>query len=133
MEQRIGPHTVRINGNLAELTLVGMIGAEHMPPVLALLDGANGGAGRCYVLADLRSVAGVSPDARRIASQWSGVRRIHGIAVIGASLIIRTLVLLVARANTLLSGTTKSTKIAFFQEADEALAWLQQSRAEASE
>lgn len=130
MKHQIGPHTVGLDGDLVELTLTGLIAAEHMPRVLQLIDSMNGGSGSCYVFADLRGVESVSPDARRIASKWPGVRRVRGIAIVGASLVVQTLVLLVSRANTLLSGTTKTAKVAFFKSDSEARAWLQKTRAE---
>ena len=127
----MGRHTVGIDSDVSELTLTGRIAAEHMPRVLQVIDDMNSGSGLCYVLANLRGVEGMSPDARRIASQRPGVHRVRGIAIIGASLIVQTLVLLVSRANTLLSGTKKTVEIALFKSETDARAWLQKFRGEA--
>jgi hypothetical protein len=130
MEQQIGPHTLCIRGDLVELTLVNSVEAEHIEQVLGAIDRCAHEVAPRYVLANLRSLSRMSPAARRIASKWPGVRRFRNIAVVGASLIIQTMVTLVSRANTLLSGTTQSAVICFFRTEQEGRAWLERAQRE---
>lgn len=123
MEHRIGPHLIDIHGDTAFITLHGDFLVAHTRPMLALLEGIGGGEGKFYVLADVKDLNGVQPEARRIASSWSGVGRAQCTAIIGANLVTRTLVLLVSRASTLLT-TSRHGEVRFFKTESEAREWV---------
>jgi len=128
MEKRIGPHTLRIAGDTAFLALVGDVQAVDVLPILSHIERINGGTGSFYVVADLSGVTSIAPEARRVASKWPAIGRAGGTAVIGASLLTQTLVTLVSRANSLLSGVKKRAGVAFFKSEGEAVAWLSSLR-----
>jgi hypothetical protein len=124
MEHRIGSHTLTVEGDTAFITLVSDLQVDQVRIILSVIDSIGGGQGNFYVLADLRKLEGITPESRRLAGEWKGIARAGGTAIIGASVITRSLVTLVSRASTLLSKTRKTGEVAFFKTEDEARTWL---------
>lgn len=131
-EHQIGPHTLRIDGDTVSLCLSGEFQAEHIARVISLIDEIGGGQGPFYVLADVERLNGMPAEARRIAGAWKGIGRAGGTAIIGATMLQRTLVTLVSRASTMLSNTRKNGEVSFFKTEEEARAWLATRRVAAS-
>lgn len=128
MEHRIGTHSVRIDGDTATVVLVGDLEVEQTKDLLRIVEGMSGGTGFFFVCADVGQLHGMPPEARRLAGGWKGIARAGGTAIIGATVITRTLVMLVSRASALLSNTRKNGEVAFFKTEEEALIWLASRR-----
>lgn len=124
MEQRIGPQSIDITGDTAFITMVDEVLAEDMAVLLAALDTVGGGDGPFYILADIRRLRILPPPARHLAGAWKGIGRVGGTAIIGATLITKTLVMLASRASTLLSNTRKTGEVRFFNSEEDARAWI---------
>ena len=132
MEHRLGQHTIDIDGDFVVITLVGDCLAEHISAILVLIDGIGGGKGAYYVIAKVQHLDGVPPEARRIAGAWRGIGRVGGTAIVGATVLTRTLVMLVSRASTLISSTRKTGELRFYKTEEEARDWLIAHRAASS-
>lgn len=128
-EHRIGPHCLRISGDTATILLIGELQVEQVTTLLSLMDSIGGGQGLFFVCADVSRLHGMPPEARRIAGNWKGIGRAGGTAIVGATVITRTLVMLVSRASTLMSRTRKIGEIGFFKTEEEARVWLDTRRA----
>jgi hypothetical protein len=124
MEHRIGLHNLRIEGDLVFITLNGDCVPDQIRRLLSVIDEAGGGRGNVYVLADVRNFGSASAESRRIAVEWTGVGRINGAAILGATLITRAMVVLVWRASTILSKSNKITELHFCKSEEEGRAWL---------
>ena len=124
MEQRIGPQRIDISGDTAFITIVDEVLAKDMAALLAALDTIGGGSGPLYILADIGRLRILPPAARHLAGEWKGIGRVGGTAIIGATLITKTLVMLVSRASTLLSNTRKLGEVRFFNSEQDARAWI---------
>lgn len=128
MKHQIGHHRVEVDGDTIHIVLKGDCSPEEITEVLRVIDGTGSGKSRCYVLADVSALTKASPETRRIAGQWAGVGRIAGTAIIGATALTRTLVVLVSRASIFLSRTPKIGDTYFCDTEAEARRWLNTCR-----
>ena len=128
MKHQIGHHRVEVDGDTIYIILSGDCAPEEIAVVLRIIDGMGSGRSRCYVLADVSALSKASPETRRLASQWPGIGRIAGTAIIGANAITRALVMLVSRASIFLSRTPKIGETHFCDTEEEARRWLDARR-----
>lgn len=124
MEHRIGSHKIFIKNDTVLITLIGNCDTAHIREIIALVEQTSNRWGRFFVLADVSSFGQITPEARRVAGEWSGIARAAGTVIIGASVMTRAIVILVSRASTLLSHTSKKGELAFCANEQEAVAWL---------
>ena len=85
------------------------------------------GAGQHFVLADFSRLATVESEARRHATMDLRVKRVVGIAMIGATFQLRVLMSMIVRAAEILHKESRS-KIRFFDTEGEAFDWITQER-----
>ena len=85
------------------------------------------GVGQHFVLADFSRLATVESEARRHASMDLRVKRVAGIAMIGATFHLRVLMSMVVRAAEILHKESRS-KVRFFDTEREAFDWITQER-----
>jgi hypothetical protein len=128
MEYPIGPHTVRIDDDTISIVVVGDCLTEHVVEILGHIEGIGGGRGKFYILADVGRLKNIPPDARRVAGAWRSNGRAGGIAILGATVLSRTLVMLVSRASSLLYSSAKRGEMNFFDTEEAARAWLRSRR-----
>lgn len=124
MEHRIGPHYIRVDGDLVFIVFGLDCWPESMQSILSTIDGVGGGQGNVYVLADVRGLKNVPPESRRLAGEWKGIGRVGGTVILGATVLTRTIVTLVSRASTLISQTQKIGEVNFCKSEEEGRAWL---------
>lgn len=129
MKHQIGNHDVELDGDTVFLQFCGDCSPQDIGGILRIIDSIGGSKDKIYILADLSALDKVSPETRRIASQWPGVGRIAGTAIIGATLITRAMVTLVARASTFLSHTPKTGEPYFCKSKEDAQRLIDSLRA----
>lgn len=83
--------------------------------------------GRFGTLIDARKMGRISAGARKAVGEWGSSAGNFGTAVFGASLLIRTLVMLLVRAREIVERIDLA--LGFFKTAAEASAWLDSRRA----
>lgn len=124
MEHRFGSHSIRIEGDTVFIVIGPDCSPEHLQNILQTIETVGGGQGMVYVIADVRNMKNVPPATRRVASEWKGIGRIGGTAILGATVLTRTIVTLVSRASTLLAHTKKLGELNFCKSEEEGRAWL---------
>lgn len=120
---RIGPHTLVVEEDIAHLSLFGDLDLAQMEALVEILGGIEQRYGRIGVLADVRGLRSVLPEARQRGGAFTKSHFIFATAVYGASPTVRTVIMLISRATELFAG--RRSNVGFFKTEAEALAWLQ--------
>ncbi len=121
-EHTLGPHTVRIEGDVLHITLRGEFALQEMQKLVELTDDVIARHGFYGAIFDGSQVGAIPPAVRRMSGQWPGLKKCYGNVIYGASFSVRTIMSLVARGLKLFSAN--SLEIAFFKSEPEARAWL---------
>lgn len=102
-EEIIGPHRVRVDGDVVLTRYIGVPEHEHVLEIHRRLDRTLAEHGRLFVINDMRHSGIPSTETRRWIAEWA--RRQHAVAGLinfGASLPIRMVQGLLVRASSLL-------------------------------
>jgi hypothetical protein len=124
MIRRFGQHSLQIDGDMATFRFCGEMSLDEIKFVIAELDGMIAIHGRFGVLADLRELRSITPEARRFGGSWKNVSASYGSAAFGASLAMSTILSLLSRAMQIFMRTSDRGPLQFFKTEEEALAWL---------
>ena len=122
----IGKHSARIEGDTLHLKLCGDLPVEDFRPMLQLSEQIIAVHGHYFALLDIRHLAAVPAETRRVGAEWARVHRISGNACYGGSSAMRTLITLVMRAINVVHSLP--APVAFFKTEHEAQAWIVEQR-----
>lgn len=122
MDYCIGAHHVREELEVIFLTLVGDVSLQDVKQIVSVIDSLIERHGRYGGVIDIQRLGSFSPDARRVASEWTGSGASYGNAFYGGGLTARVLMVLVSRVIQLTMGSLMP--LGFFKTAEEARAWL---------
>jgi hypothetical protein len=103
MEYQIGPHRVVVEDDVVLSYANHAVTAVEMRRILDICASVFAKCGRLYVVTLMGPDFDMPPDARKLASAWGRQHQMYSI-IVGASLAMRTLVNLIARAHKLLGG-----------------------------
>lgn len=117
MEHRIGPHRLVVEDDVAFSYSNQPVTATEMQQLLDLCASVRDTWGRLYVVTIMGPGFDMTPDARKLASEWGRKHEMTLNVVVGASLAMRTILGLIARAHRLLGGRPDEVKFAM-TEAD---------------
>lgn len=87
--------------------------------IAALIDQQRAAGKPVLLLDDLRQMGGASPDARRAVVELAKNLTYHKAVMVGTGSFLRL------GANLMLRATGKSAKLRYFENYDEAVAWLE--------
>jgi hypothetical protein len=126
----IGPHGVRVQGDLIEMVFTGPITLADVAAMRDLLAQVRGAHGRCYMLADATGLTGINLDARKAMADWGRSTpedQISGVGLHGMNFAMRALSALTLGAIKLMSG--REVVVHFARDPAEARAWIAKRRA----
>src|SRR5262249_55297358 len=125
-----GPNrvSVRIAGDTVHVAPHGQVTYQLLVEYLRIVDvEAVSRHGTLYFVASVQHNKGtLDVTGRRYLAEWLAHRRVGGLAVIGASWIVRNLTVLIFNAASLLKRTR--IPIAFFAREEQAAAWIESLR-----
>jgi hypothetical protein len=130
MISRFGAHSIRKQDDLLTMTIGREISLDDIKQLIAACDEAVALYGRFGVIADVRALHSIAPEARRFAGGWSNVEQGYGVAVFGASLPMRTLISLLSRAMELFMRRRHGSELGFFKTEQEAYDWVMRKRSQ---
>lgn len=120
---RVGPHeVVELPGPRLDIELVGRVTGAHADE-LARLAGTLSAGQRLTVLADLRRMGKVGPDARAAFQAGLQDQPVGAVAIVGLNAAIRTLAKVAIGAVNLVKR--EKVQVAFFKRPAEAARWLE--------
>lgn len=126
----IGQHGVEIDGDVVTLRMRGPVSLEETERCLATVEQLMAERGRAFLLIDHRQVGPSGPEVRRCMAEWARGHRIPGIAILGASLPMRTVSVLLIRGIALLySRPDLIERVTFVRSEAEARAFFTERRA----
>ena len=123
---RIGAHSLIEEDEIIRMRFSGEISLSDIQQVIARVDAVIARHGGFGVIAEMRDASPLSLEARRYAVRWENVRLGFGVAIVGANLVVRTLL---SRAISIFRGDSLA-RLEFFKSESEAHEWLLQQRAE---
>lgn len=125
----VGPHRFRVDGDVIEVTMHGEVAVDDIKALQALVIEVLAARGRCYALADLAQMHGLSATARRQVAMWGQgeAERLTASVVIGSGFAMRTLITLTLNAIRLLSRAP--VEVAFVSDESAGRAWIAAHRA----
>lgn len=129
MDSKIGPHIVREEGDVVSIRVIGDLEAVHMQRLLEMIEGIIQRYGRYGTLIDTRQMTRLSPDTRKLVTEFKGASSCFGNAIFGDNLATRVVMTMAWRAIQLLNS--QKFHAAFLKNEAEARAWLA-ARREAS-
>lgn len=112
MEHRIGPHRLVIEDDVALSYSDQAVTATEMQQLLDICASVRDRWNRLYVVTIMGPGFDMTPDARKLASEWGRKHEMTLNVVVGASLAMRTLLGLIGRAHRLLGGRPDEIKFA---------------------
>lgn len=119
--------------DICRWTFVGDISGDEMRRLFEVQKEVMKGAPHLLLLIDLSRVGNVSPEARKVGAANNLEEKALGTAIFGASLHVRMLATLVTMAGSVLRKLKATdSPVRFFETEREALAWLNERRAEAA-
>ncbi|HRI53564.1 MAG TPA: STAS/SEC14 domain-containing protein [Pseudomonadota bacterium] len=124
---RIGQHTVELYGQTFIFRLHGSFSLAEAKQYTALLDSLTAAGGPLFGILDLQNASGLDPQTRAWIGRWARQAQILGIAAVGASPVMRTVLTLLSNVTRLLSR--RSRPMAFCVTEAEARAWVAAQRA----
>jgi hypothetical protein len=101
----IAPHRIRVEDDVIFFSIHGDITESHMRALIERGNTIAERSGQYWLIADVRELTTVQPDARRLAATNPRRDLFRGAAITGGSPVVRTLILLIARAMRLLGST----------------------------
>lgn len=124
----VSGHRLTMAGDIAQVTLNGLLRGQEARALLALTEQEIKRLNGFFLLLDVRTMS-EPPDneARHVLVEWSKRHPPVGAAVVGANMLMRTLVTLAARSTTTFSNRVVPPR--FFSVPEEALAWFSELRA----
>ena len=122
MDHFIGSHHVREELDVIVLTLVGDVSLQDVKQIVFVIDSVIARHGRYGGVIDIHKMGSFSPEARRVASEWTGSGASYGNAFFGGGFTARVLMVLVSRVIQVTMG--KLMPLGFFKTEEEARAWL---------
>lgn len=122
----LGKHTAHIDGDILILEIVGNLSVEEMDSYLGLAEQLRVKHGHFFIIDDLTHLGSAEPAVRRKVAGWLPQSGCLGAALYGASLVSRTLALLVVGAMNMLGHYT--VPVAFFKTAQDARDWVAAQR-----
>ena len=126
----IGQHGVEIDGDFVTLRMRGPVSLAETERCLGTVEQVMVERGRAFLLIDHRQVGPSGPEVRRCMAEWARGHKIDGIAIVGASLPMRTVSVLLIRGIALLySRPDLIERVAFARSEAEARAFLAERRA----
>jgi hypothetical protein len=129
MEYQFGSQRLVVEGDLAVSSILGSTSEEELRRILEIYERIIVQHGRYGCLVFSSAMTQVSPEARQLLARWPHSHACYGVALVGASLAMRTVVGLIMRALYLIGVTKAPTE--FFKTEVEARAWLQTCRQQA--
>lgn len=124
---RIGQHTVELSGQTFITRLQGCFTLAEAKQYTALLDSLTAAAGPLFGILDMHNASGPDPQTRAWIGRWTRHAQVLGIAAVGASPVMRTVLTLLSNVTRLLSR--RSRPMAFCATEAEARAWVAAQRA----
>ena len=83
MDSKIGPHIVREEGDVVSIRVIGDLEAVHMQRLLEMIEGIIQRYGRYGTLIDTRQMTRLSPETRKLVTEFKGASSCFGNAVFG--------------------------------------------------
>jgi hypothetical protein len=124
---QLGLHQVEIDSDIVITRLHGALTLEHMQAWCLIADGVIAEHGGMFSIGDYRGAGAIPPQVRRWVGEWSGSAKIRGMALFGASPVLRVIMMMIARAGVLLRKFKAPT--VFVATEAEARAWVSELRA----
>ena len=122
MDHQIATHIVRVEDDIVSIRVIGDFEGPHMQRLLEIIGGIIEKHGRYGTLIDTRQMTRMSPDTRKLVSEYKGATTCFGNAIFGDSLAARVVMTMAWRAIQLLNS--QKFPAAFFKNEAEARAWL---------
>jgi len=126
-DQMVGPHEVRIEGDIIFLTVHGAMTERDLQAIIQMGNAIADRHPGYWLLADVNEMTSMDPAARRLAAVNPRLAAFRGAALLGASTVHRILISLIVRAMHLL-GTTH-VQMGFVASREEGLRWLAEHKA----
>ena len=123
----IGPHVIRAEEDVIFYAIHGPISLDDMRALVELGEAISARSGQYWLVADVRHMTTVHPDARRFAARNPRLSLFRGAAITGGSVVSRALILLIARAMSLLGSS--HVQISFVATEAEARSWVAAKKA----
>ena len=127
MSIQIGPHVLRIEGDIIYSKSGGNFTKEHFEQYFAVAERLLEAHGTFYGIADISQLGNIGPEARRYAAHWAKSHTVGGAAILGARFSTRTIVLMITKVMEFFGGY--KFPLAFVASEQEALTWLGSLRA----
>lgn len=125
----IGKHPVEQWGDLLRWRVVGSLTDTDVAALRDLVRDTRRECGQCFLVADVRELGNVGPDARRAMAEWGRVSpedRTSGVAAYGCSFTARAIISLTVSAVRLMGYPGVHVKIC--RDEAEALGWIDSLR-----
>ncbi len=103
----------------------GLCTAEVLAGIIAVIDPVLARHERAFLITDISHSRGFDAAARRLIVEWHKRNPAAASAVFGSNFVVRTLLMLIGRAASLLS---QQTNTAFFATEQEARRWIDEQR-----
>lgn len=122
MELIISPHRIVVEQDVVTAYAHGPWRIEETRQLLALCEEIYARLGSVYVVTVIGRGYDLPPDSRKYIAEWGRKHEVTGNVIAGASLAMRTLVTLLARASQLVGA--KNPVVHFVSDEAAALAWI---------
>lgn len=130
MQKKIGEHVFTVRGDVISSTYSGDFTLAQAAQYLDLIETVLKEHPAYYAFGDVSRMGTLPAEARRLLVERHKSYRCAGAAVLGASTLLRSLILMTVRALTVLGRI--STPVRFVKSEEEAQAWFDSLRAVAA-
>ena len=131
MQVQAGPHLLIVEGDMLISVISSPWTVPDMQRYLDVADEILNQNRRLCLITTIRPGYELPPDVRRLIAAWTKNRPPIDVVMIGANLMMRTLISLTKRATVLLSRHTEGEMV-FCDSEEEARAWVAKRRIELS-
>jgi hypothetical protein len=122
---KIGQHTAHTKGTVLYVSFDGDFSYSDAKRMLEFVE-AQYGTEPYYAICDITHQGTTSPEARRLLTEWTQNKQLRAGAMIGGSLLARTMATLITSA--IRAFGKKSIPIVFVPSQREAEAWIKQQQ-----
>lgn len=126
MQKKIGEHVFTVHGDVISSTYSGDFTLAQAAQYLDLIEAVLKEHRAYYAFGDVSRMGSLPADARRLIVERHKAYPCAGAAVLGASTLLRSLIVMTVRALTVLGRI--STPVRFVKSEDEARAWFDSLR-----
>ena len=126
MEFQTGPHLIQVEDDIIITRLHGTFTLEHAQTWCQISEDLIAKYGGIFSISDFRAGGTIQPESRCHIGQWPGVPKVRGLAMFGASLMLRVIMTMIVRAAKLLRNYT--VPLITVATETEARAWIAEQR-----